>query len=83
MSGFEDQTFGALLSFMSPSPVGTLTYGVEYYHDEVDSAARSYNADGSLRSIAPRGPVADDASSIIPWFTPATIGKGFRNRAWA
>ena len=62
LSGFEDQTFGALLSFMSPSPVGTLTYGVEYYHDEVDSSARSYNADGSLRSIAPRGPVADDAS---------------------
>ena len=62
LSRFEDQTFGALLSLVSPSPLGTLSYGVEYYHDEVDSAARSYNADGSLRSIAPRGPVADDAS---------------------
>jgi hemoglobin/transferrin/lactoferrin receptor protein len=62
LSEFSDQTFGALLHFVSPSPLGTLSHGVEYYHDEVDSAARSFNADGSLRGIAPRGPVADDAS---------------------
>ncbi len=62
LSEFTDQTFGAFLTLVSPSPIGMLTYGLEYYHDEVDSAARSFNADGSLRSIAARGPLANDAS---------------------
>ena len=62
LTGFQDQTFGALANFISPSPIGTLSYGVEFYHDEVNSWGRSYNADGSLRSIDPRGPVADGAS---------------------
>lgn len=61
-SDFTDQTIGILLHLTSPSPIGTLSYGIEYYHDQVDSGARSFNADGSLRSIAPRGPVADDSS---------------------
>jgi hemoglobin/transferrin/lactoferrin receptor protein len=62
LTGFQDQTFGVLLNLVSPSPIGTLSYGVEYYHDEVSSFGRSYNADGSLRAIDSRGPVADDAS---------------------
>lgn len=62
LTDFQDQTFGALLNFVSPSPIGTLSYGVEYYHDEVNSGGRTYNVDGTLRSIAPRGAVADDAS---------------------
>ncbi len=62
VTDFQDQTFGALLSFISPSPIGTFSYGVEYYHDEVSSGGRTYNVDGSLAAIAPRGPVADDAS---------------------
>ena len=60
--GFEDGTFGSSIQLESPSPVGTLTYGVEYYHDEVDSFFKEYNPDGSLREVRPRGPVADDAS---------------------
>jgi hemoglobin/transferrin/lactoferrin receptor protein len=39
-----------------------LTYGFEWYHDEVDSFFREFNADGSPRPFQPRGPVADDAS---------------------
>ncbi len=62
LTGFEDQQYGVFAKFESPSPLGTLSYGVEYYRDEVDSDGRSYNADGSLRAIDPRGPVADDAS---------------------
>lgn len=62
LAGFEDQQFGALVKLESPSPIGTLSYGVEYYHDAVSSYGRQYNADGSLRAIDPRGPVADDAS---------------------
>lgn len=62
VTGFGDQQFGAFLKFESPSPIGTLSYGAEYYRDSVDSYGRQYNADGSLRGIDPRGPVADDAS---------------------
>lgn len=62
LTGFEDQQYGVFAKFESPSPLGTLSYGVEYYRDEVNSDGRSYNADGSLRAIDPRGPVADDAS---------------------
>ena len=60
--GFEDGTLGAWIQLDSPSPVGTLTYGIEYYRDFVDSFFKEYNSDGTVRSIRPRGPVADDAS---------------------
>ena len=60
--GFQDDQYGVLLSFESPSPIGTLTYGVEYYHDEVQSWGSDWNADGSLRGIRHRGPYADDSS---------------------
>jgi hemoglobin/transferrin/lactoferrin receptor protein len=62
--GFDDNVLGSFLQLDSPAPLslGTLTYGVEYYHDDVDSFFRELNADGTLRSERPRGPVADDAS---------------------
>ncbi len=60
--GFDDATTGAWIQLESPSPIGTLAYGVEEYHDEVGSASRVMNPDGSLRSRSPRGPVADEAS---------------------
>ena len=61
VSGFQDDQFGILLSAVSTSPLGRLTYGSEYYHDAVESHGSQWNADGSLRSILPRGPVADDS----------------------
>lgn len=60
--GFEDGTFGTWVQLESPSPLGTFTYGIEYYRDDVDSFFRELNPDGSLRELRPRGPVADDAS---------------------
>lgn len=60
--GFQDDTYGAWIQLESPSPIGTLTYGVEHYHDEVDSFFSEFNPDGSLRTLRPRGPIADDAS---------------------
>jgi hemoglobin/transferrin/lactoferrin receptor protein len=60
--GWVDDTVGTWVQLESPSPIGTWTYGVEYYRDEVDSSFREYNADGTLRERRPRGPVADDAS---------------------
>jgi hemoglobin/transferrin/lactoferrin receptor protein len=58
----ELQTYGQSIQFVSPSKIGKWTYGAEWYHDEVNSASRTFNADGSLRSIAIQGPVGDDAS---------------------
>ncbi|MEQ1851118.1 MAG: TonB-dependent receptor [Chthoniobacteraceae bacterium] len=61
VDGFRDDQLGVLVNFESPSPVGLLSYGVEYYHDFVQSWGTSWNANGALRSIKPRGPVADDS----------------------
>lgn len=60
--GFEDDQYGMLLGFESKTGIGTLTYGLEYYHDQVQSWGSDFNADGSLRSLRSRGPVADDST---------------------
>lgn len=61
VDGFRDDQLGVLVNFESPTSIGLLSYGVEYYHDFVQSWGTSRNANGSLRSIKPRGPVADDS----------------------
>jgi hemoglobin/transferrin/lactoferrin receptor protein len=62
VQGFDVHTYGAFVSFKSPSAIGDLIYGAEYYHDEIDSFKNSYNPDGSLKSRAIQGPVGDDAT---------------------
>ena len=60
--GVTCRTFGFDAQFTSATPVGVLTYGVEYYRDNVDSWSRTYNPDGSVKSVGIQGPVADDAT---------------------
>jgi hemoglobin/transferrin/lactoferrin receptor protein len=60
--GFQDDQFGILLNLESPVPFGTVQYGIEYYHDTVQSWGSRWNASGSLASILPRGPVSDGGS---------------------
>jgi len=60
--GFGVDTVGAFVQLESPSRVGQWTYGVEVYHDNVNSFSKKFNADGSLDSIEIQGPVADEAS---------------------
>lgn len=55
-------TFGADLQLSSKTPIGLLTYGVDYYRDNVDSSGSSYNANGSLKERAIQGPVGDDST---------------------
>jgi hemoglobin/transferrin/lactoferrin receptor protein len=62
VQGFDVHTYGAFLSLKSPSPLGDLIYGVEFYHDEVDSFKHTLNPDGSVKSTAIQGPVGDDAT---------------------
>jgi len=62
IQGYDDHTLGTTIAAVSPSAIGTWTYGAEYYGDFIDdSTRRDYNANGSLASVSRRGPVADDA----------------------
>ena len=58
----ELDTFGIDLELTSESPIGLLTYGVDYYRDNVDSSSTSYKADGSLDKKSIQGPVGDDST---------------------
>ncbi len=62
IDGFQDDQYGFTVNLESPSSIGKFTYGVEYYHDEIQSWGSRWNPDGSLRNIKPRGPVADDST---------------------
>ena len=62
VQGFDVNTLGAFVQLTSPTRVGQFIYGAEYYHDDVESFNKTYNRDGSLKSSAIQGPVADDAT---------------------
>ncbi len=62
LQGFDVHTGGLAVVATSPSPMGMWTYGADYYGDWVEDSFRvDRNADGSLREIRPRGPVANHA----------------------
>lgn len=65
LQGFKVDTLGFFGTLTSETPIGSLTYGAEYYHDSVSSNSITYNPDGTVRSIALQGPVADDSSYDI------------------
>ncbi|KHE93134.1 MAG: ferric enterobactin receptor FepA [Candidatus Scalindua brodae] len=60
--GFNVDTYGIWTQFESTSPVGHLTYGIDYYHDNVTSFKRNFNSAGMLTSVGIQGTVADDAA---------------------
>ncbi|MFP4053393.1 MAG: TonB-dependent receptor [Phycisphaerae bacterium] len=62
IQGFDVHTLGLAAQFVSPSPIGKWTYGVEWYRDWVSSFKRSYAADGSFAGADIQGPVGDDAT---------------------
>ncbi len=55
-------TLGLWAQLESPSCLGRLVYGAEYYRDWVDSSYRGYDAAGNLTTVRVQGPVADDAT---------------------
>ncbi len=59
--GFDCHTLGSFVSLKSESPVGTLTYGAEYYHDDVDSFKHKLDAGGAVTKSYIQGPVGDNA----------------------
>ncbi len=62
VDGFQDDQYGLVLALESPSPIGTVSYGVEYYHDNVESWGSQWDADGGLLAIKPRGPFSDEGA---------------------
>ncbi len=54
-------TVGLWTQATSPVPFGTLTYGAEWYHDDVESSFTTQDASGSPTGEARRGAVADDS----------------------
>lgn len=60
--GFDVETLGALLTLTSLSPFGRLTYGVDLSRDKADTFSHTLNPDGTVRSRAIQGPVADGAT---------------------
>lgn len=60
LAGFTVDQLGVTCALESCSPIGTLTYGFDYYHDEVDSFRQDYvGGVPTLRHV--QGPVGDDA----------------------
>lgn len=69
-SGFDVGTIGTWVQFESGSPIGEFVYGASWYHDEVDSFSKRFNADGSFDRRDIQGPVGDDSSyDLVGAFT--------------
>ncbi|MBI4230394.1 MAG: TonB-dependent receptor [Planctomycetes bacterium] len=60
--GYSDTVLGLQAQMGKDSPLGRLVYGIEAYHDDVDSYGVDYNADGSIRAHLIQGQVADEAA---------------------
>ncbi len=58
----ELSTLGVDLQLESQTPVGRLTYGIDYYRDWVSSGNQRYRLDGSFVSTSVQGPVGDDST---------------------
>lgn len=59
--GFAVRTIGLSVQAESQTRAGTLTYGLDFYRDKVDSYKDRYRADGSFSISDIQGPVADDS----------------------
>ncbi len=53
-------TVGLDVQMVSKTPIGRLTYGVDWYHDNVSSWKREYFANGALARKRIQGPVGDN-----------------------
>ena len=58
---FDSRMSGFDLQFESHWQNIQLTYGVDFYRDEVDSGRTDYHADGSIDEVRIQGPIGDDA----------------------
>jgi hemoglobin/transferrin/lactoferrin receptor protein len=59
---FDSRMFGVDLEMLSIFDEHSLSYGVDFYRDNVDSGRVDYNADGSVSAVRIQGPVGDDST---------------------
>ena len=62
VQGFTVDTYGVWVQFDKNLEFTDVSYGVDYYHDEIGSFRNDFNADGSARGANIQGPVGDDGS---------------------
>jgi hemoglobin/transferrin/lactoferrin receptor protein len=55
-------TLGLVANASSKTAIGYLTWGVDYYHDRVDSSRRNFDAMGTFTGRGIQGVVADDST---------------------
>ncbi|HJR68614.1 MAG TPA: TonB-dependent receptor [Gammaproteobacteria bacterium] len=60
--GYTVDTAGLSLQGETEANNGRWVYGIEHYHDSVDSFREDFNANGTPRAPFVQGPVADDAT---------------------
>jgi hemoglobin/transferrin/lactoferrin receptor protein len=60
--GVDVHTLGLVANASSKTPFGYLTYGLDYYHDQVDSFRDNFDAMGAFTGSGIQGVVADDAT---------------------
>jgi len=58
----ELSTLGIDLQLQSETPVGRLTYGVDYYRDWTNTGSQRYRLNGTFNRHEIQGPVGDDAT---------------------
>lgn len=62
VTGLRDDQYGLQFSARKKTSLGELHFGSDWYHDNVSSWGRSWNANGSFNKILPRGTVASNGS---------------------
>ncbi len=61
IQGFTDLSHGASFTWFEQTEFGKVSAGFDWTREAVDSDYVSYNEDGTLDEIRPRGPIADDS----------------------
>jgi len=60
-AGFQDDILGAQFQAKSETPIGEMTYGLDFYHEDIQSKAVNFNQGTGVATKPIQGPVGDNA----------------------
>lgn len=79
VQGFTVDSYGAFAQFDKFLGKTDLSYGFDFYHDEISSFRNDYKADGSFNRSLIQGPVGDDGGyDLLGAFVHSSIPVGER-----